>query len=307
MNRTDRLYLLSERDAVRKMLDATPEDNVIDRYSLEGRLEMIDEQLHQATGDEHEPVRARLTFNGRPVVGSHGILADFGMRAVNSFTEAVSWMAASLVAPLASSGPLPNREQYQLLITNTALGSFGFELEEYRSSQLQLEATSPVAQALESTGNLLRSTLGNDEELLEAASETDPRALEKVRAFLQVLADGEAVCNLQLRDRSIRFTDVDQIHTSLRRLSQDNLREEQIELDGEFLGVLPRSRAFEFRQQPDGDIIRGKVAPAVTEIEQINHHTEQRVRIQVMQTRIGNGRPRHLLLALPVWPQDATA
>ncbi len=33
-------------------------------------------------------------------------------------------------------GPIPNRDQNQLLITNTAVGSFGFELEEYCAEQL---------------------------------------------------------------------------------------------------------------------------------------------------------------------------
>lgn len=301
MNRTDRLHLLSERETVRQMLLTMPEANVIDRCSLEGRLEMLDEQLQGAPTDEQEPARARLTFNGRPVVGSHGIVADFGMRAVSSFTEAVSTMAASLVSPLAASGPIPNREQYQLLITSTALGSFGFELEEFRSGQLSLEASSPMAQALESTQNLLRGTLGNDDELADAASETDPRALDKLRSFLQVLSDNEAMCHLQLKDQMVRFTSVEQIRTSLRRLSRDNLREEEQALEGEFLGVLPLSRTFEFRLMQNQEGIRGKVAPTVQDIEQINRHIGQSVRISVMQTRIGHGRPRYLLLAMPAW------
>jgi hypothetical protein len=41
---------------------------------------------------------------------------------------------ASLAAPLAAMGRIPNRDQHQLLITSTALGSFGFELDERQHS-----------------------------------------------------------------------------------------------------------------------------------------------------------------------------
>jgi len=43
------------------------------------RLEQVEHLLGQANINEREPARARLTFNGRPVVGSYGIFADFGI------------------------------------------------------------------------------------------------------------------------------------------------------------------------------------------------------------------------------------
>ena len=82
--------------------------------------------------------------------------------------------------------PIPTREQNQLLIIGPALGSFGFELEEYRGQMILLEA-SPVAQALEKTQNLLQGSLGSDEELADSASETDLCALEKIRSLLSTL------------------------------------------------------------------------------------------------------------------------
>ena len=119
MNRQDALHLLGERKFLQERLAELPASARITRISTESRLRVVDERLAQAPVDEREPARARLTFKGRPVIDSHGIFADFGMKAVNSFTEAV---AASLTAPLAAMGPIPNREQNQLLITSTALG-----------------------------------------------------------------------------------------------------------------------------------------------------------------------------------------
>ncbi len=238
MNTDQRNFLLAERETVKRMLARTPATALLTRMSDEARLRNIEVELAALPADGRSPARARLTFNGLPVIGSHGIFADFGMKAVSSFTDAVATVAASLSAPLAAMGPIPNRDQNQLLITNTAVGSFGFELEEYRAQEL-LDDESAVAVALDRTQSLLQATLGQDDELADIASETDPRALEKVRGFLRVLADNEAICTLQYGDKAMRFVDPGQVRRSLDRLAADNLRESQATLEGEVVGVLP--------------------------------------------------------------------
>lgn len=304
MNNEDRQHLLAERTFLQRLLAKTPATARLTRMSDEARLRKVEAQLAALPADERIPARARLTFDGVPVIRSHGIFADFGMKAVSSFTEAVASVAASLSAPLAAMGPIPNRDQNQLLITSTAVGSFGFELEEYRAEQLALEEVSPVATALERTQALLQSTLGNDDELADIASETDPRALDKVRTFLKVLADNSAVCALQYGGSGVRFTDVGQVSRSLARLAADNLHESEEQLRGEFVGVLPNSRSFEFRLASDGQIIRGKVAPRVQNVDAINDHLHSAVRIDVTRTQVGNGRPRYLLTQMPQWAQS---
>ena len=304
MNNEDRQHLLAERTFLQRLLAKTPATARLTRMSDEARLRKVEAQLAALPADERTPARARLTFDGVPVIRSYGIFADFGMKAVSSFTEAVASVAASLSAPLAAMGPIPNRDQNQLLITSTAVGSFGFELEEYRAEQLALEEASPVATALERTQALLQSTLGNDDDLADIASETDPRALDKVRTFLKVLADNSAVCALQYGGSGVRFTDVGQVSRSLARLAADNLHESEEQLRGEFVGVLPNSRSFEFRLASDGQIIRGKVSPRVQNVDTINDHLHSAVQIYVTRTQVGNGRPRYLLTQMSQWAQS---
>ena len=304
MNNEDRQHLLAERTFLQRLLAKTPATARLTRMSDEARLRKVEAQLAALPADERTPARARLTFDGVPVIRGYGIFADFGMKAVSSFTEAVASVAASLSAPLAAMGPIPNRDQNQLLITSTAVGSFGFELEEYRAEQLALEEASPVATALERTQALLQSTLGNDDDLADIASETDPRALDKVRTFLKVLADNNAVCAFQYGGRGVRFTDVGQVSRSLARLAADNLHESEEQLRGEFVGVLPNSRSFEFRLASDGQIIRGKVSPRVQNVDAINDHLHSAVQIDVTRTQVGNGRPRYLLTQMPQWAQS---
>lgn len=303
MNRLDRQHLLAEQKFLREHLDRLPPSARLTRMSVTSKLHGVEQALAESPLDEREPAHVRLTFNGRPVINTSGIFAEFGMKAVSNFTDAVATVAASLntETALAAMGPVPNREQYQLIITGSALGSFGFELEEHRAGQLPLEEVSPVAQALDHTQRLLASTLASDEELADSASETDPRALDKVRTFLQTLAENEAICTMQYRERSFRFTDTGQVKASLARLGQDNIKEENTFLDGAFQGVLPKGRTFEFVPAGGQDVIRGKVGPAIQDADALNNHLHQPTRIKVMVTRVANGRPRYLLSEMPTW------
>lgn len=303
MNKQEYTQLLGEKSTLERLLQDTPVEDVLDHASLSSRLNEITQQIGQAQIDEHEPARAKLTFNGRPVIGSYGIFADFGMKAVNGFTEAVAAVAASLTAPLAAMGPIPNRNQNQMLITNTALGSFGFELEEYRDGRLQLDEHSVVELALERTQNLLQGSIEQDDELLaDAAAELDQRALDKVRAFVKTLSENEAICALQIRDKAFRFSDIGQVRRSLARISQDNIREEEKTLSGSFDGTLPTRRTFEFKLSESNEVIAGKIGSPVSIPDQINEHLHQQVNIRVMETRVGeNGRPRYMLLEMPQW------
>lgn len=300
MSRTAKAQLLAEQEFLKSRLERLPPAGLT-RRSVEARLRSVSDALSSSALDGFEPAKVRLTFRGRPVVGSHGIFADFGAKAVSSFNEAVSTVAASLSATLAATGPVPNREQYQLIVTGSAVGSFGFELEEYRGEQLPLDEATPVAQALERTAELLKSTLGTDEELAESASDADPRALDKVRIFLQTLADSDAVCTMEHGAKSFRFDNVGQVRNSLARLSRENLSESEERLSGEFQGFLPKGRTCEFYSYATQEIIRCKVPVSIKNAADINRHLYEHTTIDVMVTRVGSGRPRYALIAMPQW------
>src|SRR5438105_12152775 len=112
-------HLRAEQTALQRMLASIPEENVLDRSGLEARLDEVAEQLGAAGTPSRGPARAVLTFQGRPVVERHGIFAEFGTQAANRFTDAVAKVAAGLSAPLSAMGPIPHRDDGQLLITST--------------------------------------------------------------------------------------------------------------------------------------------------------------------------------------------
>lgn len=295
MKNKERLRLLAELGTLNEMLSQTPGANVIDRKSIESRIAIVQSSLAELQEETRTPAKATLTFRGKPVVASHGILAEFATEAVNKFTDAVAGFAASLSGPLALTGPIPNRDKCQMLITGTARGSFGFELEQY-SSELCLEEPSLVEEAMEQARALLQATLGSDDDLADSVTGANPRAVGALRDFLKMLADNEAICNLEFSDHSFRFSETAEVQRSFERLSQDNLHETEETLQGNFQGVLPKRRTFEFVVTPGDEVIVGKVGPTITDARVLNLLLYEQVKIRVQTTRVGTGRPRYVLL-----------
>jgi hypothetical protein len=295
MNRLERSNLASEQQFLREQIAALPDRARMTRRSLESRLETVMSSLEQAGEVTREPARAVLTFRGLPVLGTHGVMADFGATATKAFSDAVSAVAASVGRPLAAMGRIPNRDQNRLLITGTALGSFGFELEEVGSSLVEAEQETPVEIALEKTQRLLESTTGTDEQLADTLSEVDPRAVEKVKGFLAVLADAEATCAFEQHGRRFVFSNVEQVATSLGRLSSDNIHEENVRLRGVLQGVLPGRRQFEFLADGEEQPVFGTISPLIEQPGVLTGQWGNRFDVEMTVTRVGNGRPRYVL------------
>ena len=244
-----------------------------------------------------------MTFRGKPVVGSRGINADFGADAAKAFAESVTRISAGWHSSLSSSGPIPNAAEYQLLITGTTVGSFGFQLED-AAQQPALEGQSTsVELAIRKVKEILEASVATDEELSEAIADTDRRALYSVHAFLKKVADSEAMCALEFQGDEFRFRDTAQVRRSENRLSNDNIQENNVTLSGKIQGFLPYSRRAElllsatsadFLQDAIGTVVSGRVEPAVDETVNINEILNKDVTIEARTRRVGQGRPRYV-------------
>jgi hypothetical protein len=297
MNIHEYQHLQAELTELSRILEQIPETDVIDRMSFQYRLDAVKQMLAEVPAGVREPVHVRLTFRGKPIVGSHGMFAEFGADAVNNFASAVAAIGASKNGPLGTRGTLPNRDDFRLLITGTALGSFGFELEEApKDNAMLFPELSLVEAAIEQTKTIMEATIGTDDELTDAVSEVDPRAIDALRAFLKTMADQEAVCTLQFKDTGFSFSDVGQVRRSEGRLSQDNIHENERLIEGAFQGVLPKRRTFEFKIADSEEIITGKVGADIPDAGIINHILEQTTTIEVRATHVGNGNPRYVLV-----------
>ena len=297
MNLPEYRLLRAELNTLDDLIDGLPEDSILERTSLEYRKSQVEEELASLSDNPQESVLVRLTFSGRPIVESQGVRADFGSTAVKEFANAIATIGVSQRRSLQMRGALPDHTDYDLMITDIATGSFGFELQPVMRSSL-VHGHSPIESAIAETKSILEASIGTDEELTNAITETHPRALKALHSFLKNIADQEAVCAVEFQDTVFRFLDVGQVRQSERRLRQENIHEEEQVMEGHFLGALPSQRVFEFLEDHTDRVISGRIDRSIGDVSQINESLNRPSRIRVLSRRIGTANPRFVLLSI---------
>lgn len=306
MNHNDYISFASEVKELESLLARIPAENVISRMGLESRLKAAREAIAGFNPLEL-PRKARLTFRGRPVVGSYGASAEFASRASTYFTEAFSAVVAGISESLRYMGPIPDKEKNQLLITGTAIGSFGFEFElpplqiENTNGQVDLfvEGIKPENRpevAMEKLEKLFQvAAEGSDDDIAELVDEIHPRAVKKAWEFLDYLSQQDAWCGVEFKETVFRFGGVEQVRESAARLLSNNIKEADESFRGEFQGVLPKSRTFEFKVLDGDEILRGKVGPEIEDADVLNGILHKHLTAKFHVIQVGQGRPRYTL------------
>lgn len=291
--------LSSEVRELESILRGIPEEDVIERSAFEERLESARNLLTRFLAMP-QPEKLRLTFRGRPVTGSHGIAADFGTKAAGAFADAFAAVVAGLNESLRYMGPIPDKARNQLLITGTAVGSFGFEFELPVATQKHDLFPEPAKteEALEKMQALLDlSVSGSDDQVTDLVDAIHPRAVKKISEFLNILSQQDAWCGLEFRNYYFRYQNIAQIQNSIERLKEENIHEWDETFLGEFQGVLPNSRTFEFRTTQEKQVLKGKLDLSIQDPDVLNRewlHKHVEVRLHVIQ--VGQGRPKYTLL-----------
>jgi hypothetical protein len=202
-------------------------------------------------------------------------------------------------------GPIPDKQKNQLLITGTAIGSFGFEFELPKiEPENQQEEFFPgpnrPEDAIQKLERLFKvAAEGSDDDIAELVEEIHPRAVKKAAEFLDYLSEQDAWCGLEFKESIFRFSGAEQVRSSADRLKSNNIKESDDTFTGEFQGVLPKGRAFEFKLRDQDGILRGKVGPEIEDADVLNRdylHKLLNAKFHVIQ--VGQGRPRYTLQTL---------
>ncbi len=294
MDRQEYEWLSSGLGELDSLLAMTPESAVISRMSLESERERIAEKLAAFTPPARWPATARLTFNGDPVEGRRGIDAAFANQALGKYQAAVASAGASLVGRLPDRGRIPNRENYRLLITNVAIGSFGFEIEE--ANPTEGPDPSPTERGIAQVHTLLKTSVATDNDEEDSIAAAHPRVLSNVHGFLKTVADNRAVCSLAYNGDRFRFQDTAQVRESARVLNPANIREYHDEFFGHFLGYLPGSRWAEFVNYATDETLSATVARSVRNAVAINDLLELPVILRVRVRQPAAGKPSYTII-----------
>jgi hypothetical protein len=300
MNVHDYDSLVSEIRQVESILADIPIENALERFAMQNRLDDARAALPQVV-PEYAAQKIKLTFRGEPVFGSHGIIADFATKAAGYFTEAYAAISASLTDSLKHMGPIPNRDNDRLLITGTALGSFGFEFEIPNTDNPPLNnsvvSVGTAPKTMDRILDLLQSSAeASDDALTEIVDEIHPRAVKKMAEFLDYVTRKNAWCALDAWNRSFRFDGYDQIERASKRLQDDNINQKIDSFYGEFQGVLPETRTFEFKLLDNAGIVKGKVGLIIADADILNReYLHQPLTIKLHAVQVGKSRPRYHL------------
>lgn len=302
MRYTEAERLRSEMGTVESFLAALPADAVLERLSWQSRLELLQARLAEVES-KPQATPLSLTFRGTPVEGTRSIDATFASKALKSFVEATETVTASLVkADLRDHGPLPTAGGRALRVVDTAVGSFGFELElpppaEAPQAVLPaVEVADPYVEAIATTLRLLDQAAREDDDAVsDLIAEIHPRAAAKVRAFAAVLDDHDARFAVAFRGKQVRLDAPEQVRRVMATLAESNISEQDETHQGTLLGVLPASRRFEARLAERG-VVSGRVGQEVADIAAFKgqwENKEAQLTVRVVRFR---SRIRYVLL-----------
>ena len=221
MDRQEYEWLRSGIGQVDQFLAMTPKEAVIDRMSLESEREKLVAKLAGFTPPARWPATALLTFDGDPTQGRRSVDAAFALKALDKFSDAVATAGANQAGRLPERGPIPNRDDYRLLIRTASARSFGFEIEE--ANPPDGPDPTPTERGIKQVQALLKAAGSTDaDDTCDAIAIAHPRVLTALRAFLQTLADNDAVCSLAHDGVRFRFQDAAQARRGERSLTLPN-------------------------------------------------------------------------------------
>lgn len=286
--------LASEVLMLENLLKEIPPENIFDRYSIEKRLNKAKNKLG-TINPNHISKKAKLTFRGPHVLGSEAISAFFASEATRLFSDAVAAISAAMSGDLSYKGKIPKKLSNQLMITGMATGSFGFEFDLPKPDDSDLCPEPPIVEtALTEISKLFEvSATGTDEELIDVISDIHPRAAKTVFNFLKYLQDQDSLCGFEFSNKFFRFKDQNQLAVSICRLDSNNIRESTQPFRGEFQGVLPNSRSFEFKSYDEDRVIRGKFDLKINDPDIINREwLHKAILIDIVVTQVGDSQPR---------------
>jgi len=255
--KTERDEIAADLATVEALLATAPEEDLLGRSSLIVRRNVLAQELATLGAQPQPPAHAAVYFGGAPVVGSRGIDATFASKAMSNYEDFVTKVWGQRQhGMLPTSGPVRDRHEAKLHITGVVRGSFGFELAELEGPTSSED--SPLRDAVDLATRAIIAAGESDDALADAAENLDARAFASLRDFFSILKKGGASIRVVTDDLDHSF-DVASVVSAAERTQGVLTEEQDVPMPGEFLGVLPERRTFEFRRD-DGVVIRGRIS-----------------------------------------------
>ena len=290
-----------------------PDEDVIEHFQYSQLVQELELKLEaMPSAIARAPAGVALFFSGRPVVGSHGIHAEFSSKAIEQFQTLVSQrFAAQELGPLASKGRVPLKDATHLLVTDVVRGSFGFVLQ----AAAQDDETQPLHTSLKAAVDKVADTIfrmaSQDEVLFDdAAAEIDDRQKGALTDFFKLLDNEGATMRIVEGERDF---ELDQASVQRARHRVENMRitDRTQEFSGQIAGWTDFSAKFELRLHENRELIQGSISPQTLEkiaAEGIEpYHKHVRISVKVREVAVRNRQPKIAYTLLSLEPHSAPA
>lgn len=258
ISKLERNMLWTQMAAIDDLLATIPQSNFASRIGLEEKRDELRQQLESILASTEKLASVAIYFGGKPVEGSRSIEANFAANVISSYQEVVTkvWSEGNH-EPNAPAQKIP-KEGSHLHITDVVHGSFGFVLEEIDENGTPL-FKSALKEAMDKSVELISGIADVDDDTFnDVMAVMNIPVFTAVRKFFQVVHKAEATFRLVEGDMDQTF-EFSAIKRAYDRAEFTTIDEEQFDIEGELLGIIPIGRRFEFRRKDDGTILKGKV------------------------------------------------
>ncbi|WJS97016.1 hypothetical protein NYQ10_11280 [Flavobacterium johnsoniae] len=245
-------------------------DHPLMSFSLEKKLEELNEQLNELPEDINEP-KVSLLFSGKAVIGSKGIKTKFISDALKPFQELIKTQTALVrYGKVGKRGKSKNSKISDLYLTALPTGSFGVELSQIDPSDIFAEED--ISTAIHQVMELVEASTTSDEEFEEILEITPARNLNNLKNFLKYIDKEKSILKMVSGTNLVSISEED-IHKGFVRVNAANKEDEEIFEDGILRGALLETAKFEFVSE-DGYRFTGMINTNLPEdivISFLNH------------------------------------
>ena len=256
--------LSSEIAQLEALLRRLPEEDILGRMGLSARRDELFAELSSLQEGADTLASTALYFGGKPVIGSTGIRADFAAAMIAEFKDLVVKIWATTNAEeMGARGPIQHQGDVELHITGLLHGSMGFLIEEIDPKGPPLFESPTKVAANKAAAIIVDVADIEDEKYQHSVEALQPRVFQSVLGLFGTLHRAEATVRVVdgLRDVVLDRTSVDRAYV---RLEETRVDEDEMLPEGQLIGIIPYGGRFEFLPK-DGELIRGKVAPTMSE------------------------------------------
>jgi hypothetical protein len=282
----------NQRVLLVKQLQSVCKDSIVDMHELPCSSLTIDQlptpdsyiesendskYIELLDCDEENPSLI-FSLSGKPVKELHTIDAEFAGAILNNFVKLVKIAVKHLqtFTSVLKDGISQDSflSKYDLLLSGTEPGSFNFKIFT-QAKEVYLFENDSILPAVDSIIGLLDSSLKlNDDNFKEYIKKHHTAEVFKLKELLSLSLNAEAYFTITHNSNHFQFRNTEEVRLSLSKFDLSPVQEYEEEVKGAFLGVLPKSKSFEFKDtlEEKKRVITGKFDKSIeqSQLEDFN-------------------------------------